>query len=353
MLLVNNPGSWERVYPPLQHAAWNGATLADLVFPFFLIIVGVAATFSLGSMQARGLTPGQRLRRAAVRALVIFALGLVLQGFPHYDLAHLRLLGVLQRIAISYLVAATIVTLTGVRGQAGVLIALLLGYWALLVAVPVPGVGRGALEPDLNLANWLDFHVIGANHLLHDTGTWDPEGLLSTLGAIATTLCGFLLGHWIRSARPAATKIWGLSLAGGFWEALGLAWDEVLPINKSLWTGSYVLYSAGIACLLLAGLHWLVDVKGRRRWAQPFLVFGTNAIVAYWLSSLVAIVLEWIVITGPGEGEARVLRIYLDDTLFASWLPATAASLAYATSYVLLWLGLLGLLYRRRIFIRI
>jgi predicted acyltransferase len=353
MLLVNNPGSWSHVYPPLQHAAWNGSTPTDLVFPFFLFIVGITTTFSLDGLMDRGVPRGELLRKALIRAAVIAGLGLALQGFPHYDVAHLRIFGVLPRIALCYLVAATIVLSTGVRGQAGALAGLLVGYWILLLCVPVPGVGPGVLEPDMNLANWLDLHVIGANHLPRDPGTWDPEGILSSLGATATVLCGVLAGHWIRSGRRGTAIPVGLGLAGGVALLVGLMWSQEFPINKSLWTGSYVLFSAGIAALVLAGLSWLVDVKAHRRWARPFIVFGTNAITAYWLSSLLAIVLEWVLIPGPVDGEPLVLRAYLYETVFASWLSPAGASLAYAITYVLLWLGLLSFLYRRRIFIRI
>ena len=353
MLLVNNPGSWSHVYPPLEHAAWHGWTPTDLVFPFFLFIVGITTTFSLGWLLETGTRPRRLVRKVLVRAVIIFGLGLLLQGFPDYELGTIRVLGVLQRIALSYLVAALIVLWTDVRGQATALGALLLGYWALLTLVPVPGVGRGVLEPDLNLANWLDLRLIGHNHLLHETMTWDPEGILSTLGAIATVLCGALAGHWIRSTHAAATKVARMVMAGGVGVALGSIWGWVLPINKNLWTGSYVLLSSGMACLVLAAVYWAVDVRRSRWWTGPFLVFGTNAICAYWLSSLMGIVLDWIVITSPVDGEALVLKTYLYETLFANWLSPENASLAYAITFVLIWLGLLGLLYRRRIFIRI
>jgi predicted acyltransferase len=353
MLLVNNPGSWSHVYPPFMHAAWHGSSPTDLVFPFFLFIVGLASAFSLNGLLDRGFTRGQVFRKALLRAAIIFGLGLALQGFPHYDLAHLRILGVLQRIALSYLAVAAIVLSTGIRGQIVALIGLLLGYWTLMTVVPVPGVGRGMLEPDLNLSNWLDLHLIGAKHLPLDTRTWDPEGILSTLGAIATVLCGVLAGHWLRSAYPAWPKTVGLGVAGAVGIGVGLTWNQAFPINKSLWTGSYVLFSAGIACLILALLYWLVDTKARRSWTRPFLVFGTNAITAYWLSSLLAIVLDWVLIPGPSDSEALVLKTYLYERLFASWLAPIDASLAYAITYALLWLGLLSLLYRRRIFIRI
>src|SRR5581483_357055 len=184
MLLVNNPGTWEHVYPPLEHAAWHGWTPTDLVFPFFLFIVGVATALSLGRLAEAGESRATLFRKALVRAAIIFALGLVLQGFPHYDLPHLRIPGVLQRIAIAYLITATLVLVTGVRGQVLTLAGLLVGYWTLLTLVPVPGVGRPALEPDMNISNWLDFRILGVNHLWAGTRTWDPEGLLSTLGAV-------------------------------------------------------------------------------------------------------------------------------------------------------------------------
>lgn len=353
MLLVNNPGSWLHVYPPLEHAAWNGWTPTDLVFPFFLFIVGITTTLSLGGWLDGAVSPRMLFRKVLIRAALIFALGLLLQGFPAYELGTIRVLGVLQRIALSYLVAATIVLSTGVRGQVGALIALLLGYWALMTLVPVPGIGRAVLEPDLNLSNWLDLRVIGRNHLLHETMTWDPEGILSTLGAIATVLCGVLAGHWIRSTREAGAKVSGLLVGGGAVIALGSVWGRAFPINKNLWTGSYVLLTAGIACLVLASIYWLVDVKGYRAWTRPFLVFGTNAITAYWLSSLVAIVFDWVVITSPADGESLILKTYLYEVFYVPWLAPENASLAYALTYVLLWLGFLSVLYRRRIFIRI
>ncbi len=352
MLLVNNPGSWRHVYWPLEHAEWNGWTPTDLVFPFFLFIVGVATTFSLAHWQERGATRLLLARKVVTRAAIIFALGLLLQGFPHYDLAHIRIFGVLQRIGLSYLLAAAIVLTTGVRGQAMALLGLLLGYWSVMTLVPVPGVGHALLEPDKNLSNWLDLHVIGVNHVWQETKTWDPEGLLSTTGAIATVLCGVLAGRWIRSARPPAGKTAGLLLAGGAAVILGLIWGHAFPINKSVWTSSYVVFSGGIPCLGLSSISWLVDIQAWRRGTGPFLVFGTNSIAAFWLSSFFAIILDWVLVAGP-VGEPQVAKAYLYETFYASWLAPADASLAYAISYVVLWLGLLSVLYRWRVFIRI
>jgi predicted acyltransferase len=223
-----------------------------------------------------------------------------------------------------------------------------------MTRVPVPGLGSTALAPDLNLSNWLDLKLIGRNHLMHETMTWDPEGTLSTLGGVASVMCGVLVGHWIRSPRVASAKVVGLIVAGGVGIGLGSLWARTYPIIKNLWTGSFVLFTAGMACLVLAGVYWLVDVKGYRGWAvKPFLIFGTNAITAYWLSSMMGIWLNWIVITSPEDGEPLVLQTYIYETFYARWFPPEIASLAYAISFVLFWLALLSVLYRRRIFIRI
>jgi predicted acyltransferase len=354
MLLVNNPGSWSHVYPMLEHVPWDGWTVADLVFPFFLVIVGITTTLSLGGLMERGASGPDLFRKVLTRSVIIFGLGLALQGFPEYDLPTIRVPGVLQRIALSYLIAAAIVLWTGVRGQVVALVALLVGYWVLMTRVPVPGLGSTALAPDLNLSNWLDLKLIGRNHLMHETMTWDPEGTLSTLGGAASVMCGVLVGHWIRSPRVVSAKVTGLLVAGGTGIALGTLWSRTYPIIKNLWTGSFVLFTAGMACLILAAVYWLVDAKGYRGWAvRPFIVFGTNAITAYWLSSLMAIVFDWVVITSPEDGESLTLKTYIYETFYSRWLSPDSASLAYALTYVLIWLGLLSLLYRKRIFIRI
>ncbi|HEY7038570.1 MAG TPA: heparan-alpha-glucosaminide N-acetyltransferase domain-containing protein [Methylomirabilota bacterium] len=354
MLLVNNPGSWSHVYPMLEHVPWDGWTVADLVFPFFLVIVGITTTLSLGGLMERGASGPDLFRKVLTRSVIIFGLGLALQGFPEYDLPTIRVPGVLQRIALSYLIAAAIVLWTGVRGQVMALVALLVGYWVLMTRVPVPGLGSTALAPDLNLSNWLDLKLIGRNHLMHETMTWDPEGTLSTLGGAASVMCGVLVGHWIRSPRVVSAKVTGLLVAGGTGIALGTLWSRTYPIIKNLWTGSFVLFTAGMACLILAAVYWLVDAKGYRGWAvRPFIVFGTNAITAYWLSSLMAIVFDWVVITSPEDGESLTLKTYIYETFYSRWLSPDSASLAYALTYVLIWLGLLSLLYRKRIFIRI
>ncbi len=344
MILVNNPGSWAHVYPPLLHAEWHGWTPTDLVFPFFLFIVGVAMAFAF----ARRLAGGDRRSlylKVARRAAIIFALGLLLSAFPDFDLSRLRVAGVLPRIAVVYLVASLIVLNTGRRGIIWSAAVILAGYHALLALVPVPGSFAGDLSPDGNLAAWLDRQLLPGR--LWQT-TWDPEGLLSTVPAVATTLAGVLTGQWLRSGRERSEIAAGMFTAG--WLAIlgGLAWSLWLPLNKSLWTSSYVLFTAGAALEALAVCYWLIDVRGYRRWAFPAIVYGLNALAVYFLSGLVTILLIRIRV-----GEDQRLWGWIYDNLFLSWLEPVNASLAMGLAYVVFWWLVMALLYWRRIFIKV
>jgi predicted acyltransferase len=349
MLLVNNPGSWAAIHPPLRHAEWHGWTPTDLIFPFFLFIVGVAMTFSFAARSARGADRRSLMLGATRRAAILFALGLILHGFPNYlDLTHLRIPGVLQRIALAYLLATTIVLYLGRRGQVSVVALLLLGYWAAMMLIPVPGGSAGVLAPGLDIGAWIDRAVFGEQHLWTQSRTWDPEGLLSTLPAVATVMLGVFTGVWLRSDRQPATRAVGLFLAGNAGIVLGLLWHPLFPINKNLWTSSYVVFTAGMACHFLAVCYWLIDVKGYRAWAAPFVIFGVNAIAAFFLSGLFARLLTMI----PAPGGAS-LKVYIYQAIFTPLLPPVHASLAYAAAFVLLWLGIMSVFYRRRIFIRV
>lgn len=352
MLLVNNPGSWAHVYPPLLHAPWHGWTPTDLIFPFFLFIVGVAMTFSFGKQLEAGAPRGRVLARAARRALILVLLGLVLHGFPSYDLATIRIPGVLQRIGLAFLIATPLVLWLRARGQAIAAAALLLGYWAALMWIPVPGHGAGVLEPGRDLGSYIDRAVFGTAHLWKQAETWDPEGLLSTLPAVGTVLLGVLAGRWIRSARAPLEKAVGLFVAGSAGVVLGSMWGWAFPINKNLWTSSYVLLTGGLACHLLALCYWLIDVRGWRRWSYPFLVFGVNAIAAFFLSSLLARVLVLVRVSGPG-GEPVALKTHLYQSYFASWAAPHDASLLFALSYVALWMGIMALMHWRRIYVKV
>jgi predicted acyltransferase len=349
MILVNNPGTSLEVYEPLQHAAWNGWTPTDLIFPFFLFIVGVAITFSFGDRLGRGDSPAQLLAQIVRRTIIIFLLGIILNGFPHFEWELLRIPGVLQRIAVCYCAASLIVLAVGVRGQASAALLLLSGYWVLMKLVPVPGHGAGGLGPAVNLAAYIDRHLMNG-HLLYRR--WDPEGVLSTLPAVATTLSGVLTGQWLRSTRPPLERAGGLFVAGNAAVLVGFVMDTWFPINKSLWTSSYVVFTTGMALNVLGTCYWLIDIKGYRRWSTPFVIYGTNPILAYVLSSLMAKVLLLWRITLP-DGSQMHLRRYLFDTFFLPLARPVNASLLYAVAYVLFWLGITAVLYRKRIFIKI
>lgn len=353
MLLVNNPGTWSHVYDPLEHAPWHGWTPTDLIFPFFLFIVGVAMAFSFAGQLARGAGRGELMRRAARRSAILFGLGLALTAFPYYtvDLATLRIPGVLQRIGLAFLLASAVVLFARPRVQAGVAAALLLGYWAAMSWVPVPGFGAGDLSPEGNVAAWVDRSILGTNHLWATAKTWDPEGLLSTLPAVATVLLGVFTGRWLRAPRPAAERLAGMFLAGNAALLVGLAWDAVFPINKNLWTSSYTVFTAGMALHALAVCYWAVDVRGWRRPAMPFVWFGTNAIAAFFLSGVMARLLN--LVTVGGGAEPISLKTWIFEGAFASWLPPVEASLAFAVCFVLFWTGVTGLMYRRGIFFKV
>jgi predicted acyltransferase len=355
MVLVNNPGTWSAVYGPLQHAEWHGWTPTDMVFPFFLFVVGVSIPLALGPALERdaGGLPARVLRRAAV----IFTLGLLLHALPFFPLATLRIPGVLQRIAVCYLLAALLVTATrGARGwrvQAVTAGALLAGYWLLMTKVAAPGQVAGDLSPDGNLAGYVDRLVLGSRHIWQATRVYDPEGILSTLPATATTLLGVLAGHWLRAgpgpSRAGSRIVGGLAAGGLAAAALGWLWGLSFPVNKPLWTSSYALLMAGLAALALAACHWVIEVRGRRGWAGPFAVLGVHALTLFFLSSLMA---KLLFIGRVGAGGPR-LQTWLFEHLFAPWASPVNASLAYALAYVLLWWALMWALDRSGLRLRV
>ena len=343
MILVNDPGDWSHVYPPLLHAKWHGWTPTDLVFPFFLFIMGVSMNFS---MAKRGQTTrGRVYLKIIVRTLVLFGLGLFLNGFPFFELDTLRIPGVLQRIALVYFFAALIVTHVGAKAQAWIAAGLMLAYWALMALVSVPGHGAGNLTVEGNLAAYVD------NALLHGhmwRETWDPEGLLSTIPAIATGLLGYLTGFLLRSRleKPRVAN-WMFVLG---WGAIlvGLVWSVWFPINKNIWTSSYVMFTAGAALEFLGVCYWLIDCEGWRKWAHPAVVFGMNALAVYVISGVVTELLY--LIKTPG---GTTIKDWIYQTLFASWASPYNASLLFAIAYVAFWWLVMDLFYRRRIFIKI
>ena len=354
MILVNDAGDWDKTYSPLLHAEWHGWTPTDLIFPFFLFAVGIAIPYAFAGRLARsGGDRGPLHRQIVRRTVILFALGLFLSWFPFYtvDWPSARIPGVLQRIAVVYFVAALAWLHLSARSRALLALALLAAYWLAMMLIPVPGHGAGDLSPDGNLAGWLDHLVLGRHTWRKAPGPGDPEGILSTVPAIATALLGLFTGDGLRSPRTRREKLMGLLLWGCAATIAGLVLGRWFPINKNLWTSTYVLFTAGLGLLLLAATYELVDIRGRDAWARPFLVFGTNAIAAFFASTLMAKIFYLIHWT---EGSETVsLQQWLYRHLFASWLPDYAASLAWALAFLALWWGLMSVLYRRRIFIKI
>jgi predicted acyltransferase len=396
MILVNDPGDWSHVYAQLDHAPWNGFTLTDLVFPSFLFLVGASIVFSLDGRIARGeprsALAGHMLRRAAT----LFAIKMFLSAFPHFHWAHLRLFGVLTRIAICYLAVGMICLVTR---RARVLLAiaavLLLVYWAMLRFVPVPGFGvpthaMPILDPDRNLAAWLDRAFTAFTQKTIHTGslynrTHDPEGLLSTLPAIATTLIGAVAGLWMRRVGSANGNrafgsitrvrcVIGLLLTGMVGLAAGLAWNPWFPINKNLWTSSYVLFSAGLSLVLLALCYWLIDILRMnerpvgRGLLWPWLVFGSNAITAFVLSNFIVEVMLWIKVpvgamAGTATGTAAIDAVAPASSI-SSWLwvyqhgfarghSTELTSLAFALAFTAICFVPNWILWRKKIFLKV
>ncbi|HSE32134.1 MAG TPA: DUF5009 domain-containing protein [Pyrinomonadaceae bacterium] len=350
MVLVNNPGTWSNIYWPLEHAEWHGWTPTDLVFPFFLFIAGVSIPLAFASRLERGGSRRDLHLKVIKRTLIIFALGLLLNGFPYFNLSELRIPGVLQRIAVCYFFASIIFLNTKWRTQIFIAIALLLLYWALMKLVPAPGFAAGDLTKEGSLASFIDRAVFG-KHVWAQAKVYDPEGLLSTIPAIATTLMGVLTGQWLRSEKTRQEKVAGMFVAGAICVAVGWAWNSFFVINKALWTSSYVLFTGGLALQFLAVFYWIIDIKGYRRWAKPFEVFGLNAIALYVGSGLMADLLGLIKVNAGGASVP--LQSWIYQNVFASWASPVNASLAFAVAFVLLWLGLMWILYRRQIFISV
>ncbi len=352
MILVNNPGTWGAIYSPLKHAEWHGWTPTDLIFPFFLFIVGIAISLALGRRVEHGGAQSDLYVKILRRAAIIFALGIILAGFPFFELSTIRIPGVLQRIAVCYLFASFIFLKTNWRTQVLVTLSLLIFYWLLMTIVRIPGYGPGNIDDkEWNLAAFIDRTILGA-HIWKQGKVFDPEGILSTMPAIATTLTGVLAGTWLRQPKEHLEKVTAMFVAGALCVVVGWSWHFWFPINKSLWTSSYVLLTTGMALQLLALCYWLIDIKGYRRWATPFVVFGVNALAVFFLSGLLARTMSLIKTTGADAKEQNLQQLIYKN-LFASWAAPLNASLLYAVCFVLLWLGLMTILYRKKIFIKV
>jgi len=382
MILVNNPGSWEQVYPPLEHAEWHGCTPTDLVFPFFLFIVGCAMSFSLSkytqTAKKSGVAKSQLLEteaqknadkkpascfllpasniywRIARRAAILFILGLLLNtssialdvllnSAPVANFGKIRIMGVLQRIGLAYFISAIAVLNLSPRNQKLLAVAVLLGYWGALTVFAVGGYTAGPLTPEGNLGGYVDRLILGSQHL-YKGGPFDPEGLLSTLPAVVTVLIGYFTGEWLRVQQIKTRTSLNLAIWGFRCVVIGRLWGFLFPLNKQLWTSSYVVFTAGWALLLLAACYETIEVRGWK-WGRPFEIMGVNAIFLFVASGIVArILLKTHIGTGAN---APTTYTWIYENWFLPWAGPLNGSLAFAVTAVLCWWLILYGMYRR------
>ena len=359
MIMVNNnggPGSWHF----MNHAQWNGLTATDLVFPTFVFVVGVSVVFAFDARLSRGASRAELARHTAQRAAVLVVFGIIVNSFPFFALAHMRFYGVLQRIAVCYLVVG-LFYLYDRRASTKViaLVVSLVGYWLLVRWVPVPGAGLPArdipfMDMTQNLVSWIDRHLFPYHLYLYspDHNARDPEGLLSDLPAIGTALMGVLAGIWLRSSRSVPVRTVGLAAASVSSLAIGYLWSLVFPLNKNMWTSSFVLVAAGYSLALLTFAFWAIEQRGwRRGWTWPWLVFGSNAIAAYMFSELVPGILNNI--TFDGDGKRTDLVAWLMHHVFANIPDRGWMAFAYSVSFTAFCFIPVWVLYRKKIFLKI
>jgi predicted acyltransferase len=341
MIVVNDPGSWSYIYAPLKHADWHGATPTDLVFPFFLFIVGVSISLSLSKRKVSG----NLYFKIIKRSIIIFLLGIFLALFPKFDFENLRIVGVLQRIAIVYLVCAVLYLNTSFSAQLKIGVGLLLFYWTTMMFIPFGGNLAGTLEPGNNFAAWVDSFVLPGRMYQE---TWDPEGFYSTIPSIATGITGMLCGKIILNTNNSLKdKIIKLFYWGALMLIIGHFWDYIFPINKHIWTSSYVLFSSGLGMMILAMSIWIIDEKKYTSNIKFGLVFGSNAIVAYVLHGIVWRLFQIPIISGVG-----LQKLWMDTGINLG-LPAKFVSLDWAVFYTVVIYFIVYQLYKKKIFIKI
>ncbi len=349
MILVNTPGSWKFVYPPLAHAEWHGCTPTDLVFPFFLFVVGVSIFFSFEKYE--NALSRESLLRVGRRTLLIFAIGLFINTYPQWmtDYSHVRIMGVLQRIAVAYGIAALIVLSAPRRWLPGIGALILLIYWGILFffggSDPYSLAGNAAIP--------FDRAILGENHLYRGFGIpFDPEGILSSLPAVVTVMIGYLAGMMIKETQRNRAPV-KLVLYGAAFTIAGYLWGLVFPLNKPLWTSSYVLYTAGLAALLFALLIYIIDMKGYKKWTSFFVVFGMNPLLIFALSSVWAKTLRLLIRIPDGEGNVMAGSAWLHQNIFVPLAGNMNGSLLYALAHIFFFWLIGYLLYKGRFFIKV
>lgn len=351
MLLVINPGNWKYVYGVLRHASWNGCTFADVIYPFFLFIVGVSIGLALSKAKSGNVSRKPLYLKIFRRTVILFILGLFLNTFPDFDLVNIRIMGVLQRIAICYLIVSILFLNTDIKLQGIIAVSLLFIYWALMAWIPVPEVGAGHYEKYGNFARYIDT-ILLKGHMGYYEKMGEPEGIISTLTSLSSTLFGLLVGQLLIFKKSKMQVFKLLLICGAILLVVGLIWGIFLPINKHLWTSSYAVLTTGLAVLVLSILFYLIDIKKYQRKFQPFLVFGTNAITVYVLSIVLARLIKMAIFTLKSGTEYHI-RSWLYDFVLAPALGNYNGSVAWALLYILFWYGIMLIFYKRKIFIKI
>jgi predicted acyltransferase len=359
MILVNNPGDWGHIYAPLEHASWHGCTPTDLIFPFFLFIVGVSITYAMSSKKADPQAHSNTILKAAKRAAILFGLGLFLSLYPKIftdpinALANVRITGVLQRISIVFLISSIIFLKNSEKNIMRIAGGILILYWIIMTFIPVPGTGYANLEKETNMGAWIDRSILTEAHLWKSAKTWDPEGLLSTLPAIASGLIGVLVGAFLRRKElEDGYKVSWLFSTGLMLFIGGMIWSLQFPLNKSLWTSSFVLYTGGLATMILSFCYWIIDVNKYQRYTLPFVVYGKNAITVFFLSGLLPRTLNMIKLNN-GDGTEVGLQSLLYTNFFSTNFSPINASLAWAIAQICFWFIILYIMYRKNIFIKV
>lgn len=344
MVLVNDPGDWGHIYPPLEHASWNGLTPTDLIFPFFLFIVGISIVFAYNKRIEAGAKPSGMYKKIFFRSIKIFAVGVFLYLYPDFNFAEMRIAGVLQRIAVVFLICSILFLNTKWKTQVITGAVILIAYWLAMTLIPTPGFDKVMFEPGANLAAWVDSILLPGRMW---NQTWDPEGLLSTLPAIATGISGLLAGKILISKMESDRKIIWLFLGGFSLYLLGIMWGWIFPLNKNLWTSSYVLVTSGLGSMTLASSIYFVDVLKYTKIAQFGIIYGSNAITVYALAGLLSPLFYGISIGGNS------LNVHFTTMLNNAGFSPEFSSLMYALIYVGINFIPAYILYRKKIFIKL
>ncbi|MBK97953.1 MAG: DUF5009 domain-containing protein [Balneola sp.] len=361
MIWVNNPGSWSYIYGPFAHAEWHGWTPTDLIFPFFLFIVGVSIVLALSKATAKGMSRQELIQKTAIRGVKIFGLGLVLAAFPyvvfspefslHPKIESLRIPGVLQRISVIYIMAAFLFLYTSNKVRWIVSGVILIGYWLAMSLIPVPGFGAGAIDaPEGNIAAYID-QLLLSGHMWKEL--WDPEGILSTFPALVSTLIGIYIGQLLlKDHINQEQKVLEVLKWGFFWLTLGYLWSWIFPLNKNIWTSSFSLFTGGLASMIFGFCYWFIDVKGHKKGVKWGIAFGINAITIFFLSGLIARIMSMIQITV--EGNLMSLKGFLYSVILKGiFTDPMLASVSHSILWVILFFGLASWMQQKDILIKV